>query len=82
MLDQTVFIYCVCHEACLSQKIKDDPQCLMNTAEVMTFAIMAASICHGEYRRTHLIAKHYGFFTKILSRSQLTRRIHKVPQEA
>jgi hypothetical protein len=82
MLDQTIVTYCICDEVCKGLAINDDPQCKMSTAEVMTFAILAASMFYCDYRRTRMIAQHSKMFTKILSHSQLVRRIHSVPDEA
>ncbi|MBT3394673.1 MAG: transposase [Waddliaceae bacterium] len=36
MLDQAIVIFCICDEASKSLNIKDDSQCKMSTAEVMT----------------------------------------------
>jgi len=82
MLDQAVVTYCICEEISGSLGIEDDLQCRMSTAEVMTFAILAASVFGGDYRRTRLIVQHQRLFKRLLSPSQLVRRIHRVPQDA
>jgi len=82
MLDQTIVTYCICDEVCKGLLIKDDSQCKMSTAEVMTFAILAASMFYCDYRRTRLVALQGKYFKNILSHSQLVRRIHHVPEEA
>jgi hypothetical protein len=53
----------------------------MSTAEVMTFTIMSAMIYGCDYLKTRLVAKNHRYFTKILSHSQLVRRIHQIPEQ-
>lgn len=81
MLDQTVAIYYFCDELLKSLNFKDDPQCKMTTAEVMTFTLMSAMIFNCNYRTSRLMALHHRYFPKILSHSQLVRRIHAIPDE-
>jgi len=79
MLDQTIVTYCICDELCKALAIQDDAQCKMTTAEVMTFALLSATLFGGDYKKTHLIAGHYRYFPSLLSRGRLVRRIHKIP---
>lgn len=80
MLDQVTVIYCISDEVVKSLNHKDDVQCKMSTAEVMTFAIMSAMIYGCNYKVTRLVALSHRYFTKILSHSQLVRRIHCIPE--
>ena len=82
MLDHAVVIYCVCDEVCQSLNIRDDIQCKMTSAEVMTFAILSAMVFGCGYKRTRLIAQYQRLFSAILSHSQLVRRIHRIDQQA
>ena len=82
MLDQAVAIYSVCDEVVGGLSLSDDPQCKMTSAEVMTFAVLAAKLFYGDYKRTHLIARYHKYFSNILSLSQLVRRIHNIPEHA
>lgn len=81
MLDQMVVIYCLCDEVLKTLNFKDDLQCKMTTAEVMTFSLMSAMIFGGNFRISRLMAMHHRYFSKILSHSQLIRRIHAIPDE-
>ena len=38
---QAIFIYCLSEEIILSLNFKDDPQCKMSTAEILTFVIIS-----------------------------------------
>jgi hypothetical protein len=79
-LDQVVVIYCVCDEVTKCLNIFDDVQCKMLTSEVMTFAILSAMVYGCNYRLTRLVSSSHRYFSKILSLSQLVRRIHQIPE--
>lgn len=81
MLDQAVVTYCICDEVTKYLGIEDDSQCRMTTAEVMTFAIISATMFGCDYKRTRLIAGYNHYFANILSHSRLVRRIHQIPDE-
>ena len=81
MLDQTVVIYCICDELIRFLNIKDDPQCKMSTAEIITFAIMSAILYGSDYKKTRLVASHHKYFKNILSNSQIVRRIHSIDDD-
>lgn len=80
MHEQIIIIYCICDEVVKCLDIRDDIQCRMSTAEVMAFAIMSAMIFGCDYKKTRLVGLHNRFFRKVLSHSQLVRRIHQVPE--
>jgi len=52
MIDQMIITYCICDEVVKTFNIKDDIQCKMSTAEIMTFAITSAILYGGNYRIT------------------------------
>lgn len=79
MLNRIVDVYCVCDEVLKAFNIKDDSQCKMTSAEVMTFALMSAMIFRCDYKMTRLVSLTCRLFPKILSHSQLVRRIHQIP---
>jgi len=82
VLDQTIVIYCICDEVLKSLDLSDDKQCKMSTAEVMAFSIMSGMLYGYNYRLTRLMSLNHKYFHKILSHSQLVRRIHQVPEKA
>lgn len=79
MLDQSIVTYCICDEVTRALNINDDAQCRMTTSEIMAFAIMAATLFGGDYKRARLITLHHKYFNNMLSHSRLVRRIHMVP---
>ena len=80
MLDQTIVTYCICDEFVKSMNVKENQGCKMSTAEGMTVAILSAQLFCCDYRKRRLITLHQKYFPKILSHSQLVRRIHQIPE--
>jgi len=76
---QAIFIYCLCADTLVTLDFKDDCQCKMSSAEIMTFVIISALYYQCNYRKTRLVILSQGYFPKILSHSQLVRRIHQIP---
>ena len=81
MLDTEIVIYCICDEVWKVFAKKDDPQCKMTSPEIMAFSVIAAHSYNGNYQRARLVSLALKFFSKILSLSQLVRRIHQIPYE-
>ncbi len=79
MHDQAIIIYCICEEVTKVLNIKDDIQCKMSTPEVMTFVFLSAMLFECNYKKTRLVVSWQRYFKKILSHSQLIRRIHLIP---
>lgn len=78
---QAIVIYCICDEALKAIHFEDDPQVKMTTAEVMTFAFLAAIHFYGDYRKTRLICHYQRYFGGLLSLGRLVRRIHRIPED-
>ena len=74
---QIVAVFCLCDDMLKALHHKDDPQCQMTDAEVMTTAIVAALFFGGniEQAREHLQA--YGYVPRMLSKSRFNRRWHR-----
>ena len=81
MLDTMTVIYCICDEVWKVLGLNDNSQCRMSPPEVMTFVIISSHFHDCNYQRTRLVSKVLHYFPKIISLSQLVRRIHKIPQQ-
>jgi hypothetical protein len=77
---QAIFIYCLADEILTALNFKDDLQCRMTSAEIMTFVIIASLHYQCNYRKTRLVVLASRYFSKVLSHSQLVRRIHQIPE--
>ena len=81
MLDQIVLTYCICDEVVKIFNIRDDIQCKMTSAEVITFAIMSARFYGCNYKLCRLVSRTQQYFRHILSHSQLVRRVLDIPHD-
>ena len=79
MIDQIITIFCICDEAVKCINFQDSSQYKMSTSEVMTFAITSALVYGCDYKKSRLVCSNFKFFKKILSHSQLVRRVHQIP---
>lgn len=81
MNEQAIVIYYICDEVAKSFGIRDNSQSKMSTSEIMAFAILSAMHFQCDYKKTRLISMTLKYFKKILSSSQLVRRIHAIHEE-
>lgn len=81
MTIRIIFIYCLCDELLNAIKHHDDCQSMMSNAEIMTFAITATLYFHGNYAKTHLFFSSHKYFSYLLGRSRLNKRLLRIPQE-
>jgi hypothetical protein len=72
--------FCHCSDFLSSVGYRDDPQCKMNTAEVMTTALTATMFFSGDYERSRCFLKEYGYIPDMLSKSQFIRRLNRIPE--
>lgn len=73
-----IAIYCICDDFLSAFGLKDDKQCRMTLAEILTVAITSALFFHGNFARTRLILKQDGYIPNMLSESRLNRRLHQI----
>ena len=78
MDEEIIFIYCICADLLDSFGISDEAQCKMNSAEIMTVAIVAALFFGGNFSRARLMLKSHRYIKNMLSESRLNRRMHEI----
>lgn len=78
MDEQIIFIYCICSDLIASFGIQNDSQCKMNSAEVMTVAIVGALLFGGNFSQARSMLKSYNYIPNMLSESRLNRRMHEI----
>lgn len=81
METKLIVTYVVCDDVIKSLGIKEDVQVKMNTAEVMTTAIIAAAEYSGNFEKARAALKENGAIPDMLSKSQFNRRLHGVKKE-
>ncbi|CAK8720378.1 IS982 family transposase [Candidatus Electronema aureum] len=72
--------YCLCDDFLISKGWRDDPQCTMSTAEVMTAALTAAAFFSGSYEKSCVFLEQHGYMPAMLSKSQFSRRLSSIPE--
>ena len=83
---QIIVIYCLCddflHLHCKKDVLwpKEAPQTKMTTAEVMTVALVAATLFGGNQEKSRCFLKEHGYIKNMLSKGCFNRRLHEVPE--
>ncbi len=75
-----IILYCVCDDFLRAIKYRDDPQCQMTTAEVMTVGLVAATYFDGNQEKSRVLLKDHGYMPRMLGKSRFNRRWHQVPE--
>jgi len=79
MVETIITIYVICDELLTAIGFRDDPQCQMSTAEVMTTALVSATYFGGSYTKSRAFLKDHGYIPRMLSKSRFNRRLHRIP---
>lgn len=75
---EIILIYCICVDFLKLFSIKDDPQCKMNTAEIMTVVIISALYFGGNHALARRFLKAHHYIPNMLSESHFNRRWHAI----
>ena len=76
-----VLIYCLCDDLLKWQHHRDDPQCVVSDAEVMTIAIVAAMYFGGNQCLAWLLLSEQGYIKRTIGRSRFCRRLNAQPTQ-
>lgn len=74
---QMILVYCLCDELLKALNHREDPQCQLGDAEVMTIAVVAALHYGGHYAQACRFLGSHGYL-RPLSRSRFSRRLHRI----
>jgi hypothetical protein len=78
MCDCTLAIYCFIDDLLKSLGHHEDSRTEVSDAEVITTALIAMLYFGGNFERARLILHELGLVKRLLSRSRLNRRIHRL----
>lgn len=78
MCNSTLAIYCFIDDLLKSLEHHEDSRTEVSDAEVITIALVAMLYFGGNFERARLILHELGLVTRLLSRSRLNRRIHRL----
>jgi hypothetical protein len=75
---QIILVYCLCADLLKALAHKEDVQCQMSDAEVMTAGIVAALYFGGKHKLACDFLQEQGYIPQMVSKSQFSRRLHRV----
>jgi hypothetical protein len=78
MCDSTLAIYCFIDDLLKSFEHKQDRRAEVSDSEVITVALVAMLYFGGNFERARLVLKELGLVRRMLSRSRLNRRLHRL----
>ena len=74
---QIIFVYCLCDDRLKALEHREDPQCRVSDAEMLTTALAAALYFGGHFRRAQEFLHKQGYLPRQLSSSRFVRRVHR-----
>ena len=78
-MDYTIIlVYCLCADLLKALGHKEDVQCQMSDAEVMTAGIVAALYFGGKHKLACEMLKEQKYIPGMVSKSQFSRRLHRL----
>ncbi len=78
-MDDTILaIYCLCDDLLKALHHREDPQCAMRDAEVMTTALIAPLFFGGNHERARQLLASPRYVPHMLSKSRFNRRMHRL----
>jgi hypothetical protein len=75
---QIIAVYCLCDDLLKAMGHREDRQCQMSDAEVMTVAIVAALLFRGNYLSACRLLHEQGYIPRRLEKSRFCRRLHRI----
>lgn len=75
---QIILVYCLCDDLLKALHHREDVQCQLSDAEVMTAGIVAAMYFGGKHKLACTFLQEQGYMPKMLSKSQFSRRLHRL----
>lgn len=79
MTDNAIAIYCFLDDYLKAINHQEDKQRMMNDAEIMTTALLAALYFGGNHERALCFAKEK-IFSRVLKKSRFSRRVHAIEE--
>jgi hypothetical protein len=78
VIDHTTALYCITADLLKAAGYTDDVRCALTNAEVITTALIATLYFGGNIERSRSFMRSSGLMPRMLSKSRLTRRLHRV----
>jgi len=78
MDNQIVAVFCLCDDILKALYHREDHQCRVSDAEIMTIALTAALHFGGNQAKANRILYEHGYIAHMLSRSRFNHRLHRL----
>ena len=78
MATQIIMVFCLCDDMLKAFHHRDDPQCQMTDAEVMTTVIVAAIFFGGNFEKARKVLQKQGYIPIMLSKIRFKRRMYRL----
>ena len=75
---QIIAIYCLCADVLRALGHREDAQCVMTDAEVLTTAIVAALYFGGNFEKARALLAAPQYIPAMLGKSRFNRRLHRI----
>lgn len=72
-----IFVYCLCDDLLKTLGHREDPQCRVSDAEILTVALVAALDFGGGFKHAYRFLHQHGYLPVALSASRFVRRLHR-----
>lgn len=81
MQDTITTLFCLCDEFLKANHYRDDAQCRVSSAQIMTVPLVACTFFGGNFALARRFLVSHGYFLHDLSASRFCRRLHALPKE-
>lgn len=78
MDDKIITTFCLCDDLLKAMHHREDYQCQMNDAEIMTTALTASLCFRGNHESARAMLQQHGYIPHMLSKSRFSRRLHRI----
>ena len=80
MDDKIITTFCLCDDLLTAMHHREDGQCQMNDAEIMTTALTASLFFRGNHESARAMLQQHGDIPHMLSKSRFSRRLHRIKE--
>jgi Transposase DDE domain len=80
MDDKIITMFCLCDDLLKAMHHREDCQCQMNDAEIMTTALTASLFFRGNHESARAMLQQHGYIPHMLSKSRFSRRLHRIKE--
>lgn len=80
MDEKIIATYCLCDDLLKAMHHRENAQCQMHDAAVITTALTAALFFRGNLESARAMLKQYRYIPQMLSKSRLSRRLHRLTE--